>query len=37
MEDVAHPDSFDEKITISVKNTVDFEWIWSSGCFTTMK
>jgi hypothetical protein len=23
----AYPDSLDEKITISIKNTVDFEWI----------
>jgi len=31
MADVVHPDSLDEKITISIKKTVDFEWIWSSG------
>ena len=36
MADVAQPDSLDEKITISV-NTADFEWIWSSGCFTTKR
>lgn len=35
MANVAQPDSLDEKITISIKNTVDFEWIRSSGCFTT--
>jgi hypothetical protein len=37
MRNVAHPDSLNEKITFSVKNMVDFEWIRSSGCFTTKR
>lgn len=37
MANVARSYSRDEKITIPVKNTVDFEWIRSSGCFTTKK
>jgi hypothetical protein len=32
MAEVAHTYSVEEKITAAIKNTVDFEWIQSSGC-----
>jgi hypothetical protein len=36
MAEVAHTESV-EKLTAAIKNTVDFGWIRSSGCFTTKK
>ena len=32
MAEVAHTYSVEEKITATIKNTIDFGWIQSSGC-----
>ena len=32
MAEVAQTLSVEEKIITAIKNTVDFGWIWSSGC-----
>jgi hypothetical protein len=32
MAEIAQTHSVEEKILTSIKNTVDFGWIWSSGC-----
>jgi len=32
MAKVAHMESFEEKMTVAIKETVDFGWIGSSSC-----
>jgi hypothetical protein len=32
MAEVGHMGSVEEMMTVAIKETVDFGWIWSSGC-----